>query len=127
MLILRLEGPRLDLDVHRDRLHLAVEHPHQMTVPADPHLASRILRGNRVIRLRHFDVAVPVHRPPALLEAGEPTRRQRGQTGLFLLEEQVHLLAGRAVDAAVGDPLFPVLEVLILLGQAGECVALQGI
>lgn len=103
VLILRLEGPRLDLDMNRDRLHLAVEHPHQMAVPADPHLTTRILRRNRVIRLRHFDVAVPVHRPPALLEAGEPTRRQRGQTGLFLLEQQVDLLTGRAVNAGVGE------------------------
>lgn len=127
VLILRLEGPRLDLDVNRDRLHLAVEHPYEMTIPTGPYPATGILRGNRVIRLGHLDVTVPVHRPSAFLKAGESTGRQWRQLRLFLLEEQVNLLAGGAVDAGVGDPPFPVAEVLILLGQADERVALQGI
>jgi hypothetical protein len=36
VLMLRLEGPRLDLDVNGNGLHLAVEDPYQTAIPTDP-------------------------------------------------------------------------------------------
>lgn len=74
VLLFGLERARLGLDVNDQRLHLTIEDPHQVPIPADPDLAARVLRGNRVIRLRHLDVTVPVDGPAAFLEAGESTR-----------------------------------------------------
>jgi hypothetical protein len=70
MLLLRLEGAGLNLDVEDDLFHLAVEDPHQVTIPADPDLSTGVLRRDRVVGLPHFDVTVAVHGPAALLEAG---------------------------------------------------------
>jgi hypothetical protein len=46
---------------------------------------------------------------------------------LLFLEELMNLLAGRAVDAGVGDTLLPIPQIPVLLGQTGERATLEGI
>src|SRR5512136_2026409 len=47
--------------------------------------------------------------------------------GLLFLEEHVDLLAGRAVNPGIGEAGLPVEQMLVLLGETAEGVALQGV
>ena len=100
--------PGLGPGMHRDRLHLQRVDADQPRFPAHPHLAARVFRRHRVVRLVELDVAVEMHAALALREARKEARRQRLQGGLLHLQEVLaDVPAGGPVDAGVGDVASP--------------------
>jgi len=72
----RAEAARLLPNVDGDLLEPVVEQPHQPRVPADPDRSPQVLRRRGVVRLGHFDVAVAVDDPLALVKEGKPLSRE---------------------------------------------------
>ncbi len=125
---LRAEPPRLVPDVHRDLLHPVVEDPHHPRVPADPDPAGEVLRRHRVVGVLDLDVAVAVDRAAGLAERRERVRRQRQQRRPFDLSEVfADVSTCGPVHAGVGHGQLPVAEEPVLLLQAGEAPAPQGV
>ena len=89
-------------------LHAVIENAHAATVPSHPHLPADILRRRFVKGSLDLHKAVPAHVAPGLLIAWK--ERGRLQMGAFLLKACGDLFAGRAVNAFVGDVLFPWLR-----------------
>jgi len=83
--------------------------------------------GNVVVGFVDLDMGVAVNGAFGFLEAGEKTGRQREQGRLFLGKQGGDLFASGAVNAHVGDGLFPMGQELVLLGQAGEAAAFEGV
>ena len=70
----------------------------------------------------------PVDASLSLMEEGKGIGGKGQQRRLFLFfEELPHLPAGRAVNAVVGDPCFPVEQMEVLLLQAMEDVSLEAV
>ena len=113
-----LSGFQARVDLHL--LHAVVENAYAAALPSHPHLPADILRGRFVKGSLNLHEAVPAHVAPGLLVARKKRAWQRLQMGAFLLEACGHLFAGRAVNAFVGDVLFPVSEKKVLLGQRLE-------
>ena len=98
-------------------------------VPAHPDLAAQVLRRHRVVGRAHLDVAVAMHDAPALVEEREalggqlaqgwPSRPRRSS-----LPTCRRVVPWMRVSATV---CFPVAQEVVLLVQAGEDPALQGV
>ena len=102
------EASRRLARVERNLFHAGVENPHHAQLPARPHFPADIFRRHGVIRLRHFHMAIPMHRALGFAKNREEGRWQRVQRGLLAgFENLRHLLARGAVDAGVGHPAFP--------------------
>ena len=113
-----LSGFEAEVDLHL--LHAVIENAHAATVPAHPHLPADILGRRFVKGSLDLHKAVAAHIAPGLLIAREERGRQRLQMGAFLFKACGDLFAGRAVNAFVGDVLFPVAKKSVLFGQRLE-------
>jgi len=95
------ELARLPARVQGNLLHAGVENPHQPQLPPRPDFPPDIFRWHRVIRARHFHMAIPVNGARGFAKNREQGRRQRPQRGLLVqLKNLRHLLARGAVDDA---------------------------
>ena len=122
------ESPMIVLGVDRDLLHLDIEDPHGSTVGAGPDISSEVFGRDRIERLVDLDMPVATDLSLHLaevLKAGCGERQER--LPFTVLKDGEHLPLGRAVDPSVGDPVFPRLEILVLLRQVLERATLEGV
>ena len=70
-----LEFSRLNLDMNNKLLHLTVEDPNEMAIPACPHLSAGVLRRNRIVGLLDFNMTITMNRTLGFLEAWESAWR----------------------------------------------------
>ncbi len=110
--------------VNGDLFEAAVEYAHQPSVPARPDGVAHVFGRHRVVRLGDLDVAVAMDDALVFVEERETFGGQRQQRALLALEKLPHLLLGRAVNAQIGDVLFPVQQMRVLFRQRGEDAAL---
>jgi hypothetical protein len=99
-------------------LHAVVENAHATAVPSHPHLPADILRGRFVKSSLNLHKAVAAHVASGLLIAGKERGWQGLQMGAFFLKTCGHLFAGRAVNAFVGNVLFPLAKKSVLLAAS---------
>ena len=72
-----------------------------------------------------FDTAVQMHRAVAVLVVAERLDGQRLQGGLLFGEHERNLALGCAVNARVGPPFFPVIEIGPRLGKRLKKLSFQ--
>ncbi len=93
--------------------------PLHLDAPADP------ARRRAVVGRLDFHAAIQMHRALAVLVIAEGLDGQWQQSGLLFGEHGRDLPLGGAVDARVGPPLFPVVQVGLRFLQTFEAHAFQ--
>ena len=119
-----LSGLQAQVDLHL--LHALIENAHAAAVPSHPHLPADILRRRFVKGSPHLHKAVPAYVAPGLLVAGKERGWQRLQMGGVPLQSvRLPVCRSCAVNARVGNVLFPLTEKEVLLGQGLEASPLK--
>src|SRR5215468_11500621 len=94
-------------------------------IPLDVDELSNPAWWNAVIGGFHFDAAIQMHGPFAVLVVTERLQRQWKQERFFLGEHRRHLSLRRAVNARVRPARFPLIQVRLSLFQAFEAHSFQ--
>src|SRR5215471_15940806 len=89
-------------------------------IPLDVDELSNPAWWNAVIGGFHFDAAIQMHGPFAVLVVTERLQRQWKQERFFLGEHRRHLSLRRAVNARVRPARFPLIQVRLSLFQVIE-------
>src|SRR5579862_1578741 len=93
--------------------------PLHLNASADP------TRRRAVIGGLHFDAAVQVHRAFAILVITKRFERQRKQSWLLFSKHCRNLPLGGSVNARVGPPRFPVVQIRLSLFEALEALPFE--
>lgn len=88
-----------------------IDHPHMRGIPLHVNPASDPARRRAVVGGLDFDVAVQMHGPLAIEVITKRLHGQRQQRRFLLCEHGRDLPFGRAVNAGVGPPLLPVIQI----------------
>lgn len=102
-----------------------VEQPHAPTVPLRRHRAADPAGRRVIVGAVDLDAAVQVNDAVAVPVVAERFDRERQEVGLLLGEHGSDLSLGRAVDARVGPPLLPPVEIGLRLIEALEAKTLE--
>jgi hypothetical protein len=102
-----------------------VHQPHLPQIPLHLDVPANPSRRRAVVSRFHFHAAVQMHRALAVLVVAERFDGQRQQGRFLLGEHDRDLTLGGAVDARVGPPRFPMVQVGLGFFEAFEAQTFQ--
>src|SRR5438552_1437963 len=110
----------------QQRARLRIEDADPTLVPLDADIVANAAGRDAVVRLGDFDAAVGMHGPGAEGVVAKRRGWEREEVGTLLGKHRRDLSIGGPVDARVGPPRIPVVEVDLRVSEPLEAQPLEG-